>query len=296
MPRNVSYTIAYDSNGDVTDLCKIIFGGDGSYFVTAPYHPHNRAIAAKVSVNYAREEQIFQLSDALDLAVVEDDQRRLKLSHHPDGFLQFSGLGIRSGRNPDGTAKGIGVTSWPLVRPTLGPSFGIAFSSPIACGRPSRPQRETVVLSEFDIEHMRPAGMFGLMITGYYFPVPWREFVYRSSSGEWWIDLIHPRAQAVKRLRVILASKDCEFPGFIGLEAQPHSVETDEQPGFIVSSSTGNLRRNEQGELIGDQLLCMYPAADPDNLDFRQLAYPLPSPAYVSPPGPPDEDATNGPP
>jgi hypothetical protein len=40
---------------------------------------------------------------------MEDDEYRLKLSHHPDGFVQFSGHGIKSGRNADGTPKGLGV-------------------------------------------------------------------------------------------------------------------------------------------------------------------------------------------
>lgn len=178
MPRTVDYTIAYSSERGCVDLCKILMGGDGSYYVTAPYHPHNTALAAIWTLNYADQSQIASFDDALQIATLDDDQRRLKLSHHPDGFLQFSGTGMLSGRNEDGTAKGLGTQSWPLRRPAFGPSFGIAFSDPQANGRESAGRARTITFQEDDIAHLRKA-MVGLRITGFYFPVPWREYVYR---------------------------------------------------------------------------------------------------------------------
>jgi len=50
LPRNIDYTVAYCAGGKTVDLCRIIMGGDGSYYVTAPFHPHNRAIAAIMRV------------------------------------------------------------------------------------------------------------------------------------------------------------------------------------------------------------------------------------------------------
>lgn len=273
--RTAAYTVAYERDGNAVDLCKVIFGGDGSYFVTAPYHPHNRATAAIITVNYAEDEGTVALADAIDLAVLEDDDRRLKLSHHPDGFLQFSGEGVVSGRNPDGTPKGLGVFSWPLVQPTIGPSFGISFSDPLRSGRPSTGGAGTITLPHNEIEHMS-VGQAGLHIEGYYFPARWREFVYRGHDGAWWIYLVHPQAQAAKPLRVLLASKECDFPGFIGVEARPHElVDDDGQGRFFMSSSTGSLRRNADGQLLGDQLVCMYPRVDVSDAKLRDLAYAL---------------------
>jgi hypothetical protein len=101
------------------------------------------------------------------------------------------------------------------------------------------------------------------LIVGYYLPVRWREFGYRSSSGAWWINLVHPNGQALKRLRVILASVDAGYAGLIGLEVKAHSLEgLSDGPSFILSTSTGNLRRNEHGDLLGDQLMCVYPQPD----------------------------------
>jgi hypothetical protein len=39
MGPTAGYTVAYGRDGQCFDLCRIIFGGDGSYYVTAPYHP-----------------------------------------------------------------------------------------------------------------------------------------------------------------------------------------------------------------------------------------------------------------
>ncbi len=283
MPRTASYTLAYERDGEPVDLCKVIFGGDGSYYVTAPYHAHNRATAAIITVNYAFDEAAVSLSDAVDLAVLEDDDRRLKLSHHPDGFLQFSGEGVRSGRNPDGSPKGMGVVSWPLIQPALGPSFSVSFSDPFKSGRPSRGDAATITLRHAEIEHMS-VGQPGLHIVGYYFPAGWREFVYRGPDGGWWMYLVHPQAQAAKPLRMLLASKECDFPGFIGVEARPHEVPDDEGEGtFFMSSSTGSLRRNAEGQLLGDQLVCMYPRVDVGEATLPTLNYPLSDIPYEVP-------------
>ena len=177
--------------------------GDGSYFVTAPYHPLDRAVAGKITINYANPtlgRKIVSLQDdALELGVLDDDRRRLKLSHHPSGLLQFSGEGITSGLDSDGQPKGIGTISWPLVLPTLGPSFGIGFADPLTSGRPSANRPQTVVLRESALEHLRFGDLRGLHITGFYFPPMWREFVRpgelaASGSSIWSTRMRKPRS------------------------------------------------------------------------------------------------------
>ncbi len=282
MARVSKHTISYeDGDGDIVDLCKIIFGGDGSYYVTAPYHPHNQALVGKITINYASEDMEF--ADLHEVAVLDDDERRLKLAHHPDGFLQLSGEGVVSGRDEDGAPKGLGVQSWPLVRPALGPSFALSFSDPVACGRPATSPDTSVVLRETAVSHMRPEGMTGLSIVGYYFPARWREFCHREADGHLWLPLIHPRAQAVKRLRVLLASIESDFPGLVGVEARPHDIDFPEgQPGFFLASATGDGRRNEDGDLIGVELVCMYPRSPNADLSLPTLNYPLDDPPYTT--------------
>lgn len=283
MPRTVGYTVAYERDGGSVDLCKVIFGGDGTYYVTTPYHPHDRALLAILTVNYAHDDLEIPMSEALDVAVLDDDERRLKLSHHPDGFLQFSGEGVVSGRNADGSPKGLGVRSWPLIKPTLGPSFSVAFSDPFGSGRPSKGGQNTVTLPDLEIEHMS-VGQAGLHIVGYYFPARWREFVYRGHDGGWWMCLVHPQAQAAKPLRILLASKESDLPGFIGVEARPHAIEVPNgEAAFFLASSTGHLRRNADGDLIGDQLVCMYPNLDVSNASMPSLNYALADVPYSAP-------------
>ena len=285
MGRTASYTIAYDDDhGSCVDLCRIIFGSDGSYYVTAPYHPANRAIAGIYTVNYANP-NLIAFSEGVDVAVLDDDEQRLKISHHPDGFLQFSGEGILSGRDESGEPKGLGVLSWPLRNPTSGPSFQLAFSDALQCGRPSKGRTGTIVFGESSIEHMR-RNLPGLTVVGYYLPARWREFIYRDSTGAYWADLVHPNKQATKHLRIILAAVDAGYAGMIGLEAMPHSLEgVSETPGFFLSTSTGNLRRDEKGDLLGDQLLCAYPQPDISTASVRSLSYDLPAPPPSAPPG-----------
>ena len=68
---------------------------------------------------------------------------------------------------------------------------------------------------------------------------------------------------------MIFASKACALPGFVGLEARPHGLdESSGEPSFVLSSSSGNLRRNAEGQLLGDQLFCAYPAT---NFDTAKL-------------------------
>jgi hypothetical protein len=290
--RSVMHTIWYRSNDRVSKAFKVGFGGDGSYFVTAPYHPLDTAIAFKASLNYNRDHGL-SIKEALDgageIGVLDDDEHRLKLSHHPDGFLQFSGTGIVSGRQPSGAPKGLGVRSWPLQRPTFGPSFGVGMYRPDLIGRASEPDSEDVVFDSDDLEFMRmPSHDFlDVRFVGHYFPPRFRSFVRRRPEGGYRMSIVNPESHVVQELRVVLASRECALPGLIGLSAEPHEMGVE---GFTLSSSTGNLRRSSlTGDLIGDQLICMYPRPTGyAKLSFSSLNLGiLPTPSYSAPPGSP---------
>src|ERR1700730_5165226 len=99
------FTILFEAGGDRFKVTKIWFGADGSYYVTCPYHPAQRAHLFVRTINYNDPAPPNRPSQLLTEAVALDDRKRIKLSHHPSGFLQFSGQGIISGKNRDGTAK-----------------------------------------------------------------------------------------------------------------------------------------------------------------------------------------------
>lgn len=99
---------------------------DGGYCLISPYHSAKEGWLAKYTIDYRtlparvsmNEMQHFTASD------------RVKLSHHYDGFVQFSGENpqkITSGINAlTGRPKGLGIWSAPIHNPiSTGSTFGI---------------------------------------------------------------------------------------------------------------------------------------------------------------------------
>ena len=267
------YTIAFESKTGRRKLFKLWFGSDGSYYVTVPYHPAKKAVLLKQTVNYVTSVprtvdggDFVSVEQAIDIASADD--ARIKLSHHPDGFLQFSGKGLLSGRNPDGSAKGIGILSWPLSQGCRGPAFGVTISGvddfePVGTGNNS-----LCLFREADLTVI--PGVGPLAIEGHYFPAMWRRFVQTHADGTKTIPIVHP-AGVVLNLRVLLPADKCPIGGFFGLEIFGDLgtfAGLLSESGFILSSSTGNVRLNEHGQKIGDGLYCHYPR--PEGIPIRR--------------------------
>ncbi len=252
------YTIIYDKDGTGYKLCKIFFGNDGSYYVTSPYHPAEGAVLFKQTVNYALSEMEFSYEEAIENAAAKDDEKRIKLSHHPDGFLQFSGEGIVSGRDREGNIRGMGIMSWPLDRPARGPAFGLSMSGLEQFEKVTR-VRDTPCVFRHDELTIVP-GRHVFALEGYYLPALWRRFVRVRPDGTRVVPLVHP-AGVIVELKAIFPSERCARQAFLGLEMYTVPLAEDEVsgPSFAISGSTGNLRRNEQGQLLGDGIFCRYP-------------------------------------
>jgi hypothetical protein len=100
-------------------ISKIITMADGGYAVLAPYHAAREGWLAKYQVDYrGTESRIVPFGDMTHYTAAD----RVKLSHHWDGFVQFSGESpgkIVSGRDPStGQPRGLGVQSAPIRVPT----------------------------------------------------------------------------------------------------------------------------------------------------------------------------------
>ena len=258
------YTIAFESKTDRRKLFKLWFGSDGSYYVTVPYHRAKKAVLLKQTVNYVTSVprtvdggDFVPDEQAIDIASADD--ARIKLSHHPDGFLQFSGKDLLSGRNPDGSAKGIGILSWPLSQGCRGPAFGVTISG-VDDFEPADTGNDSLCLfREADLTVI--PGVGPLVIEGHYFPVMWRRFVQTHADGTKTIPIVHPTG-VVLNLRVLLPADKCPIGGFFGLEIFGDLgtfAGSLSESGFALSSSTGNVRLNEHGQKIGDGLFCFYP-------------------------------------
>jgi hypothetical protein len=259
---DVSYggrLITIEQGGVLRKVCRVFFGRDGSYYVTAPYHRLKRAVLLKATVNYARAEMSIPFEEAVDIASLDDDEDALKLSHHPDGFVQFSGKGVLSGIDAAGVIRGVGVMSWPLTSPVRGPAFGMVVAGldghPVA----SETQTDLLIFRERDLWSPRAWGL--VTVEGHYFPPLWRRFVKTTAAGEPVIDVLHP-AKAILRLRVIFAPDDCALPGFLGIEAYAQPDGDGPGPRFSLAGPTERLRRNAAGETLGDGIFAMYPRAE----------------------------------
>ncbi|HUE74803.1 MAG TPA: hypothetical protein VMP01_28300 [Pirellulaceae bacterium] len=255
------YTVIYDKNGVDYKLTRIWFGADGSYYVTSPYHPDKRAFLMKIRVNYSLDEMTVPFEDAIDTASLDEDEQRLKLSHHPDGFVQFSGEGVLSGRDAHGVPRGMGVVSWPLDMPVPGPAIVLLVRN--IEGFEQAPSRPSDALVFSDNEICAVPGADTLHLEGHYFPSPWRRFVRFDADGAPTISVLHP-AGAILRLKVIFASARCARDGFIGLELYTDRSSDDfpDGPSFALTGPTGDVRRNLEGQVTATSIQCMYPRGD----------------------------------
>ena len=223
-------------------------------------------------IHYGKHGEAIEIPKTQILAYgfLERVQNNLKLAHHPDGFVQFSGRGIRSGKDVNGYPKGLGVQAWPLSAFCAGPAFGMSivgmrhFKKHEGIGG-----RDTIVFDSSDYCHEAPLTTF--VIEGHYFPRDCRQFIYPTSTGGLEITKIHPTGLSMP-LRVVLPDPGCALGGFIGLRMYPHTnhIFRDCECGFHLGSSTGNEIIDEQGVHWLEQLYCFYPrmpGMEPDHLE-----------------------------
>ncbi len=270
-----NYRIVLSKNHESFKICRVFFGADGSYYVTWPYHPERKAFLAKMTWNYAKDHMWIAVQDMIDTGASDDDEGHLKLSHHPDGFVQFSGEGILSGKDGD-NIRGFGVMSWPLAHPAGGPAFGVVIGRIESFDRSSDIGEDSVILNYDDLTPTPGDDL--LLLEGHYFVPEWRRFVELRADGKRIISLVHP-AQAVVTMPVLLPQQSCALQGFIGLHVYTGRQDDDtESPIVAISSSIGNIRANEHGENLGDGLLCHYPrpgSVRPSrSIDYRRPVVP----------------------
>lgn len=268
-----NYLIAYKKGLLTYKLCRIFFGNDGSYYVTSPYHKLGRARFAKMTIRYGHhgEDIVIPKENTLDSGFADNDQH-LKLSHHPDGFIQFSGKGIVSGKDSEGNPKGMAIQSWPLSHPCLGPAFGMTL-----LGLESFEVATNTKDSDCIFEHEQLAPDYeanGFILECFYFSPNMRNFIRVSKCGELSFQYFHP-SHAIIDLKVLTPRKNCKIQGFIGVRLYPKKVLIENvDSAFWLGSSTSDLRLDSDGHKIGEVLYCFYPRmpgmSEERDLNFRQ--------------------------
>jgi hypothetical protein len=253
-----NWTLQVKTDSYVYKICRVWFGKDGSYYVTAPYHQARKAQVSIRTVYYERPVQKFAHGEGLqDAALFDDDEHRLKLSHHPDGFLQFSGKGVTSGLNDDGSPKGVGIRSFRLDSP---PKSGPTFSCAIyGIDQFENGEDDGTGCVQFDVKDFAPLlNANGFLLEGVLFTEEDRQFIQPTASGPA-VLFTHPRTSLAMKYKVLLPSQECEMQGFIGVRMFNLRGGLGENPsGFILSGPSGNVR-DVAGQRMADGVYCMYP-------------------------------------
>ena len=119
-----------DKNGDYRKLFKLIPYNSGGFALILPR-------LLDIQVGRLEKTTVTYKNMGTHLNIKRDKSEQystkdvVKFSYHPDGFVQFfsaTNNQIISGRNTNGTPKGLGVMSWPLSNPIeTGPSITISF-------------------------------------------------------------------------------------------------------------------------------------------------------------------------
>jgi len=287
MATNRYTVILQETDGKRYQLCRVLLTSDGSYFVTCPYHRSEKVFLTRMRINYKNLSKRNH-EPPVEYSIVDDDDHRIKLSHHPDGFVQFSGHGLISGRNEDGTPKGLGLMSWPLARPTAGPACAITIQKPTAFKEAGGSSRGDVLFQAANL--YRTDFDNGVVIEMYYFPATWRRFIRDSANGPV-IWLKHPSG-AVLELRVCASPPDNWKVGFLGVDLWPCPVQLGAESGFLICSPAGKLSYNIDKELEGEAIYASFPVVKRDipaprlHLMFK----PRNDPPYVKGEPPPSAD------
>ncbi len=236
-----------------------------------PYHKEQRGYLAKHPVDYGQRDQETFRPDTVEYSA--DD--RVKLSIHPDGFVQFSGERqgkIRSGRNEAGEPNGLGLTTQPLTDPiTTGPTFALeVWGLSDFLELESRDRRNAVIFSEESLYYRKttPEDLAGVyVVEGFVFPLIYWQAVRKRAEG-YVLTLAHREfglPGALFEFQVIPLPGQ---PVFLGVIASRLGGQFSHAPSGFTLHGPSEFRR-------ADALLAIYPSPwsrpPEDHLDYDPI-------------------------
>jgi hypothetical protein len=138
--------------GHLHKITKFVAYKEGGFAILTPYHNARSGCLAILPVDYRKTGE-FEVGhqEATEFSAAD----RVKLSYHPDGFVQFSseiGGTIISGKDhTTGQPKGIGLMTNPLARPiSSGPTFGLTIWGLDQFERLREGEKNTIIFEETD--------------------------------------------------------------------------------------------------------------------------------------------------
>ncbi len=252
---------------------------DGGYTFMLPYHAARQGWLAKMYVGTTHLSPGVHAIGA-DQMVHYDASDRVKLSHHNDGFVQFSSENsqkIRSGRDPlTGKPRGLGYMSVPILQGIpSGPAFGATLWGL------HQYQEVTTSLRASDVVFRRedlyfnmspPADCDGYQVEGWLLDYQMWQGV-RGPANDLRINIGGMKfghvVLATRELRVIPIPGTYSFLGFVVMQA---SLDVPSDSGFIF----GGPREFEPTS--GYQLIAQYPRDSEPDADSINLDYKTPPP------------------
>lgn len=237
-------------------LMKIIFTKN-AYLITAPYHNQKKAFVFKAEIDYGKSDQFIPLGDITEGAILDDDDLTLKIAHHTDGWLHFSGNGITSSGSNEGGTKGIGIQSWPLSAPPGGPAFSVTIKDYRNMEKSTSLNTDELCV-KLETAVPKDNDATSILIDGYFIKPKYERFIYIINNIEG-ISPVHPTGKFLK-LRVIRPAKVSKYFGFIGLDVQllaPSATYGDFE--YIFQTSTGKVVHDGKKLLKGTGLFAVYP-------------------------------------
>lgn len=266
--RSNKTTLIFQKNERQLKLFKLIFHADGSYFVTAPYHKENSAFVFKAIVDYRKNTQSTPLDEMIDKMELDDEKLALKISHHPDGFLQFSGTNIRSGREANGTPKGMGIQSWNHDNPPHGPAFSMTIKNINFLNSNDKVSQENYIINANTI--IDGLEYEDIAIEGFFIPINFMQYIFIEGGIEY-ISLTHPSGINLK-LHVIRPTSNSKCKGFFGISIQMIKLQFESiESGFAFSTSSGDVKLEDGRIIQGTCMYAIYPNRFKDELILPTL-------------------------
>lgn len=244
-PRTVQTTFAVKPapDGLARKVTKIISYREGGFRLLAPYHAAKQGFVTKTMVDYSKTEHQVRVETTESFSAGD----RVKLSYHPDGFVQFSGERagkIISGRDAvTGEPKGLGFMTNPLNSPVLpGPSFGISFwGLDDFRVQKGKPHGDLITFEEDDFvyEHCDESTWGSYGISFFIFSLYFQPYVRKTGPKQFELDLWlnqFMRDGAAFNLKVVRLGQQPWFLGAAAFRRPPMVSDGGPSSGWIMGS------------------------------------------------------------
>jgi hypothetical protein len=248
------WTIQIRSSKGMHDIFRVWFDKDGTYSVSAPFHSANSA-GICVALVAAKDHQRTLLTTLMKTTSLRDGVFRLRLAHHPDGKIEMS---FPNPPNADEL-----VESLTILRPHNDDAFmpSPTFFCDIRHLDEFRVvhelSNECVVFDDAKLAPGREPDLYGFQIA--WFPADWREFLVADADG--WNLRFVGADRGVIVFRALLASRECDQQGFVGIRFKRSGTTSLAQGGFQLEAVGENI--NPEDPSVKESLFCLYPGPGP---------------------------------